>query len=802
MAEKTVSGILLDAGYANKGNRSIIRLFVSTGKGIQIFEDLEFRPYFVVTTDGQAMSEKALGEAVFGEGTKIFSVEKVKKSNAENVLKLSFERVQDLVQARTEVLGVAGIREKAEYDIPFAKRYLLDHSLKPMAGVRIRAEGKEIKSAELMENSQGQEPKAMAFDLETYSPGRFSDSKRDPILMASFALPKKSGVLSYGKGFKDKRIKEFAGEKEMVNGLTALIQEERPDIIVTYNGDLFDFPYIQERANVLHAGFAISSDGTSPRAISRGRDTAVKLAGMQHLDVYQMLRFLSRFAVVSLVKFDLESVVSSLYGIEKEKIHSNEINELWDKRKDLDRLASYCREDSEYTLRIAQQYLPLIAELCRIVKLTLFDVGRASASLLVEQLIMDKCRETNRVIANKPDESAIKQRLMNPIKGGYVKEPEPGLHENLAVLDFSSLYPTIMISHNVSPDSLGCKHKECRAKNASPNKHWFCTREKGLVPQILKSLFEKRMEIKREAKALGKKGKGFGLLNARQHALKILLNSFYGYLGYSRSRFYSRESASAITAWARQYVKWVGKKAEETGFKLLYSDTDSAFLIIPKEKQNKDLEKFVEEVNSELPGVMNLDLEGFFKRGIFVTKESGAGAKKKYALIDYDGNLKIVGFEYVRRDWAGIAKDTQRQVINTVLAEGKPEKAIGIIRERIKELREGKTKKEDLVVFTQIKRRLENYAAIGPHVAAAKKAIAAGREIDVGSVIDYIITKSGKSISDKARLQEFVKEGNYDADYYIEHQVVPAVIKIMRELGYSREDLVQGGKQHTLASFG
>ncbi|MFA4856015.1 MAG: DNA polymerase domain-containing protein, partial [archaeon] len=377
-----------------------------------------------------------------------------------------------------------------------------------------------------------------------------------------------------------------------------------------------------------------------------------------------------------------------------------------------------------------------------------------------------------------------------------------GLHENLAVLDFSSLYPTIMISHNVSPDSLGCRHEKCREKNGAPNGHWFCLEKKGLVPEIIKSLFEKRMKIKKEAKALDKKDKRFILLNARQQALKILLNSFYGYLGYSRSRFYSRECASAITAWARQYVQWVGSEVEKAGFELLYTDTDSAFLIIPQGKSQADVSAFVEGINKQLPGVMNLELEGFFKRGIFVTKESGEGAKKKYALMDYQGNLKIVGFEYVRRDWSPIAKETQRNVIAMILSEGRPEKAIEIVRRTISDLRDGRVKNSELVVLTQIKRRLDKYDAIGPHVAAAKKAVAKGRDIDVGSVVGYIVTKCGKSISDKAQLQEYVSEGNYDADYYIEHQVVPAVIKVMRELGYSREDLIQGGKQHTLSFFG
>lgn len=800
MPEKTVRGILLDVDYINKGEKSVIRLFVKTKQGIQIFEDASFKPYFFATVSDVKKAKRELKEAVFGEGTKIASIEIVEKSNADNVLKLLFENVQGLVATRAEVTALPSVLDKAEHDIPFARRYLLDHKLEPMNGAELVVEGKAVKKAKLVEE-ENPSFRLGAFDLETYSPGRFSDPKKDPILMASFAKQGKSSVLSYGKGF-GKHVEVLGNEKEMLQGLVNRVKGEELDVIATYNGDLFDFPYVKERAAKWGLKFAVSSDGSEPRIMSKGRDNAAKLVGIQHLDAYQLLRFLSRFAVVNLIKFDLESVVKRLFGKEKEKVTSDEINRIWNERKGLDRLAAYCAEDSAYTLKIAEQYMPLLVELCKIVKQPLFEVGRASASMLVEYLIMAKCFETKRLIANKPDDAAIQQRLMHPIKGGYVKEPEPGLHENLAMLDFSSLYPTIIISHNVSPDTVGCEHEECKRKNVAPNKQWFCGKKKGLIPEILKGLFEKRMEIKKQAKKLDKSDPNYALLNARQQALKILLNSFYGYLLYSRSRFYSREAGSAITAWARQYVQWVGKEAEKAGFGVLYTDTDSALLRIPKEKKRKDVELFAEKINKQLPGVMNLELEGFFKRGIFVTKESGEGAKKKYALIDYKGNLKIVGFEYVRRDWSPAAKETQRNVLRAVLEEGKPEKAVDIVRNVIERLKEGKVGNNELVVFTQIKKPLKKYEAIGPHVAAAKKAIVKGKEIGVGSVVGYIITKSGKSISDKAQLQEYVKEGNYDADYYIEHQVVPAVIKIMRELGYSREDLIQGGKQHKLSSFG
>ena len=162
-----------------------------------------------------------------------------------------------------------------------------------------------------------------------------------------------------------------------------------------------------------------------------------------------------------------------------------------------------------------------------------------------------------------------------------------------------------------------------------------------------------------------------------------------------------------------------------------------------------------------------------------------------------------MGFEYVRRDWCNAAKETQKKVIELVLKEGKPEKAIELVKQVISDLKAGKYPKKDLVVMTLLQRDLKDYTAIGPHVAAAQKAIKRGKELGVGSMLSFIITKGkGKmSISDKAELEEYVSEGDYDADYYIENQVLPAVIKIMQELGYSREDLISGGKQSGLSAW-
>ncbi|MBN1941270.1 MAG: ribonuclease H-like domain-containing protein, partial [Candidatus Diapherotrites archaeon] len=644
-----------------------------------------------------------------------------------------------------------------------------------------------------------------AVDIETYAPGRFSVPEKDPIIMISYASSKEKIVFAASKKCSKEKCRAFENEKEMLAAFIKFLKEKKLDVIVTYNGDNFDFPYFKERCKKLGLEFNIGFGETGAIIKKRGiMDKSASFKAVQHIDAFQMLRTLSRFTVVSLVKYDLESVVQRLYGYEKKKIGPEAINSTWETGKGMDELVKYNLEDSDYTLRIALDYFQLVSEFCVLVKQNLFDVSRASASQLVEALLMREAFLRKEIVPNKPSETSVTQRLTQRIKGGYVKEPISGLHENIAVVDFRSLYPSVIIAHNTSPETLNCAHEECKSgKNVSPNKDWFCEKGKGFFPTVLEKILNTRIEIKKKIKKISRESKEFRELNARQLALKILLNSHYGYLAFSRARWYSRESAAAITAWSRHYVQEVAQKAEKTGFSVLYGDTDSAFLKIPKTKSQEDVKNFIEKINSQLPGAMELELEGFFKRGIFVTKREGTGAaKKRYALIDFEDKLKIVGFEYVRRDWSRIAKETQRNVIASVLKEGKPEKAIKIIRKTISDLKAGKTPKMDLVIMTQIQRPLGKYESVGPHVAAAKKAVQKGKEIGVGSVVSYVVTRAGDSISDKAQLEEYVKEGNYDADYYITHQIVPSVIHIMRELGYTKDDLIEGGKQQKLGAFG
>ncbi|MDP3035098.1 MAG: DNA polymerase domain-containing protein [Methanobacteriaceae archaeon] len=207
-------------------------------------------------------------------------------------------------------------------------------------------------------------------------------------------------------------------------------------------------------------------------------------------------------------------------------------------------------------------------------------------------------------------------------------------------------------------------------------------------------------------------------------------------------------------------------------------------------------DKFLEFINQDLPEGMELEYEGFYKRGFFVTK-------KRYALIE---NEKIVakGLELVRRDWAPIAKDTQQDILMAILKDGSPEKAREIIKNVIIDIKSGEVAMKDMVIHTQITKKLSDYKQIGPHVVAAQRSIAKGRKIERGSIIRYVIVKGKSPISKRAFPIEDTEKMEYDPEYYLKNQVLPAVSRIMDSLGYSSEklaELAQKEKQSSLDAF-
>ena len=207
-------------------------------------------------------------------------------------------------------------------------------------------------------------------------------------------------------------------------------------------------------------------------------------------------------------------------------------------------------------------------------------------------------------------------------------------------------------------------------------------------------------------------------------------------------------------------------------------------------------QKFITYLNSTLPESMELEYEGFYRRGFFVSK-------KRYAVIE-DGEIIAKGLELVRRDWAPIVKKTQEAVLMAILKEGNADKAIEEVKKVFKRIKKGDVERKELIIHTQITKPLDHYKQVGPHVVAARRIEDHGIKVSRGTIIQYIIVKGKGSISQRAIPYEYSEGYEYDKDYYINNQLIPAVERIMYSFGYSRkdlEDMARGEVQQIFDAF-
>lgn len=819
MAGKTILEFYaFDIDYSSK--EKAVRLFGFTKSGERVVAiDKTRKPYFyvVINPNKKQIAEEFIKNLKVKTETAeagVFGVaffEKKLSGNPVSVLKVEVETPEEIILLKNAVREAPGYLDIAEADISFYRKYLIDKKIQMLS--RLKCEGfvrdsedydaDFVVEAESIEESSDEtvfEPKILAFDIETYCPIGTPRPDKDPILMISIATNKGfEKVITWKRSESCGTFAECVdSESRMIQRFFEILEREKPNIIVGYNSDNFDFPYIAERAKKHKIETVLGVDCSKIDFGNRGINSTAKIKGIPHIDLYPFIRHILG-PTLKTETYNLNSVAEELTGEKKlDGIHWTDIAKYWDAGGEkLARLVEYSMHDSKITLNLAKKIMLLIFETCRTVGQPLFDVSRMTYGQCVEWFLAKNAESFNELIPQKPLGSYVAGRSSQTYEGGYVHEPTPGIFDSIVVYDFRSLYPSIIVSHNICPTTIFCDC--CKEGHKTPpingKSYHFCSQKKGFIPEVLEDLINRRQRIKAILKNLEKNDEDYAILSARSYALKTIANAMYGYLGFARSRWYCMECAASITAWARHYIKDVIESAKKEGFKVLYADTDSCFINL-ENKTLEDADKFVAEINAKLPGVMELDFQGFYSRGIFVA------AKKRYALADLDGNITVKGFELVRRDWSKIAKDTQNEVLRAILIDGSKERAIEIIKEKLKQIKEGKLSLEDVSIYTQLTREIEKYESVGPHVAAAKKAQAQGQEFVPGQILKYVIVKGEGSISDKAYLLEQAQENNmdYDPDYYINNQVLPAVERIFEVLGYTKEEL-QGKVQTKLEGF-
>jgi len=803
------TGFVHEVDYISEDGNPVIRVFGRT-EDDNSFVSLctEFKPYFYCLP-GPGYSSKQLLKRILSPEVSMpahvieASLEKKMRLGDEiTLVRVTLDSPREVRSSRSLLRQIPAVEEIFEKDILFKRRFIIDTGINPLGAVVLG--NKTVTNRWpvdiVYENGvpecreeylHASDLRVLALDIEVACRAGLPNPQLDPIIMIGLADSKGTRILSYGRSGGDIEICESEGD--MIRRFSTIVREGDYDLLLGYNSDSFDLPYLRTRARKnglrLCLGRDLSELTYQPGSVM-GRSI---IRGRINIDLYPPVR-----RMLNLPTYKLSEVYSHLSGREKEELEVGEIRDLWSSGREEDAvsIARYCASDVEATMYIAMEVLPTLIELSKHTKQLLADVARMGQSQMVEWLLIREAHGRGELVPNKPTRTELSRRRRETYEGGYVLEPRKGLQENIVALDFRSLYPTIIVTHNVDISTLDCDC--CPEDNVSPTGHHFCRRQEGFIPSILGRLVDRRKEIKVELAEVDPGSPELTRLNAMQSALKILSNSFYGYSGYPQARWYSKESAESVAAWGREYIKMAIAEAEAEGFQVIYSDTDSVFMTIQgavgTELVVRAME-FLRRINSSLPGDIELEYQGFSPRGFFVSK-------KRYALISEDGRITTKGLEVVRRDWSRIAKETQRSVLRSILEDGDPSRAAEEVRQAIRRVSERSVPVEDLVISTRMTKTLQSYDADAPHVALAKRLKESGEEIRKGSNIEYVVRKGSGRVGDRAQSVSEARKKDYDIDYYIENQILPPSMRILSSFGYREEDLrYYKTKQSTLDGF-
>jgi DNA polymerase elongation subunit (family B) len=710
------------------------------------------------------------------------------------------------------------IDKRRGYDLGFITHYIIEKRINPLYWYEIEGEslnnsddygkiGSVIDSdicikVEKYKKIEEKEflPKVLAYDIETDD----IQIGNGQILMVSLVSNKTKKVITWKKLANDKNKPEFVeyvkDEAELLEKFTKEVRSISPDFLVGYFSDGFDLPYIKARAEKYKIKLNLGLDESQPK-FSRGVSLTARINGIVHVDILKFIRT----AYAQYMKSEtlsLNEVAKEFLGDSKKEFQFKDSSELTE--KNWKEFYEYNLHDSFLTLQLFEKFWPDLKEFTRTTNEPLFELSRAGLSKYVESYILHNLERFKEIPEKRPYNPEMSERInVESVEGAFVLEPKPGLYENIAIFDFTSMHTSIIISENISKGTLLEKKEKDSYESPEVNfqgkkTRFYFSKKPGFLPELLKEIYEKRKHFKEEYK----KNPNI-ITKARSNAFKVLSASVHGYIGFFGARYYSIESSASILAFVRRFNQETIEKVEKEGFNVIYGDTDSIAFLIGK-KSKSDIKDFLKELNSKLPGVMELELEGFFKRGLWVTKRTGlTGAKKKYALIDEDENLKIRGFETVRRDWCDLAREVQDKVIRLVLKEGNERKALSYVKEIVKKLKEREISKEELIIRTQLKKSLSEYKAISPHVIAAQKMKKLDIPLSEGNLITYYIAetkgKECKLVREKVKLP--FEEGEYDIKYYLERQILPAVENIFQVFNINTEELINKKSQKKLTDF-
>lgn len=581
-------------------------------------------------------------------------------------------------------------------------------------------------------------------------------------------------------------IRWVKDETALLIALQATIQEFDPDIIIGWNVINFDFRLLHQRAQRHKIQLKLGRGHSSMRwrdSRTEKNQGFVSIDGRVVIDGIAALKAES----YSFPSFSLEAMAQHFLdkGKQTEDVDNRMDTINHDFKFNKEKLAKYNLQDCVLVSEIFEK-AKLMDYLIFRSQLTGLELDRAGGSVAAfVNLYLPKLHRQGYISPNLPEGGG----LASP--GGYVMNSKPGLYNHVLVLDFKSLYPSIIRTFKIDPLGLveGLKHPE----NSIPGfRGAVFSRDKHLLPTIITDLWAQRDQAKKDND------------QARSQAIKIIMNSFYGVLGSGGCPFYDTKLASSITLRGHEIMQQTAEWIEQKGLQVIYGDTDSTFVLLGDdynaEQANEIGESLAESINDkwalslmeqyQIDCHLEIEFETHFSKFLMPTiRGSEHGSKKRYAgLLKKTTGEKLVfkGLENVRTDWTSLAKDFQETLYQMVFHDQDP---TDLIMQTVNQTLAGE-RDHELAFRKRLRRNLSSYVKnVPPHVKAARLADAEneqrGKPLKYQNKgwITYIMTVQGPQPI------EYLS-AKIDYQFYIDRQIEPIADAILPFVGLSFKAIV------------
>ena len=669
--------------------------------------------------------------------------------------------------------------EPLEADINPAERYLMERFITGSAELagEIDSRGQYLAMSQPAMRSASYRPplKVVSFDIETALQG---------IQLYSIGLhavapdgAEERRVFMLGEGASQDYVVSCQSQAEVLQAFLVWLRDYDPDVLIGWNVVNFDAWYLQRVADQLGIELTLGREQRSVhwRELDEdGERRTAQLPGRVLLDGIELLRA----AFYRFESFSLENVSRQLLG-EGKLLHGSErgreITELF--QTDKTSLAAYNLKDCELVSDIFAHTSLLDFALARSA-MTGLNIDRLGGSVAsFDNLYLPRLHRRGYVAPNARTDQAGSP-------GGFVLDSQPGIYDHVLVLDFKSLYPSIIRTFCIDPLglALGVSGELDEAQTVPGFLESRFARDGHILPELIATLWQDRDQ----AKAAGD--------TPLSQAIKIIMNSFYGVLGTPGCRFFDARLASSITMRGHEILQRTRDHIEQAGHRVIYGDTDSVFVWIQRATSDAEARAagrelqdmlnswWTQQVREQfgLDSVLELEFETHFKRFLMPTvRGSDKGSKKRYAgvVAGRDGDqLVFKGLENVRTDWTRLAREFQEELYRRIFMDEPFEDYVKLMTAEVL----AGERDAELVYRKRLRRRLDDYERnVPPHVQAARRCGERGLPVPSrGSWVEYVITSAGAEPAAAPSAQ-------LDYQHYVDRQLLPVADGILGFVGTS-----------------